>query len=118
MRSYIREILPQVVGKSSAAILLLIDGLGNSIEGIRGKEKFWMTQNFPGRPIFGIMERGEDWKGPRTCSIKGRGKGPRYLPLTSSLQMIVLNSSAYERTELLLGGDCVRRMGGKFITKP
>jgi len=61
MRSYINENFPHMVGKSSAVMLWLIDMLGDSVEGLRGKEKFWISRNFPGRPSLGIMERGDDW---------------------------------------------------------
>ena len=71
-----------------------------------------MIQNFLGHPCLDMMERGEDWKWPNICSIKWRGKGPMYCPLSNSLQMMVLKSAAYVITELLLGGDCVRD-GGK-----
>ena len=43
MRSYINENFPHVVGKSSAVMLWLIDMLGDSVEGLRGKEKFWIS---------------------------------------------------------------------------
>jgi len=70
------ENLPHVVGKPSAAMCRFMDGLGKRGEGLVGKEKFCITRNFPGRPCFGMMERGEDWNGPKVFSIKGRGKGP------------------------------------------
>ena len=77
-----------------------------------------MTLNYPGCPCFGMIESGELWYGPSTCSINERGKGPRHLPLAISLQTMVRNSESKEVMETLLGGDCVLEMGGKLITKP
>jgi hypothetical protein len=53
-----------------------------------GNEKFWMIRNFPGFPGFSMMERGEDWKSPSKFSRVLASKGPMYLPLSISFQMI------------------------------
>ena len=65
-----------------------------------------------------MIESGELWYGPSTCSTNVRGKGPRYLPLAISLQTMVRNSESKEVMETLLGGDYILEMGGKLITKP
>lgn len=56
--------VPQVQGKLSELSLKLMDGLGCSNDVTRGKEKFWIMWNLPGLSGFGMMDMGEDWKGP------------------------------------------------------
>jgi hypothetical protein len=51
---------PQVQGKLSELSLELMDSLGCSNNVTRGKEKFWIMQNFPGLPGFEMMDMGED----------------------------------------------------------
>lgn len=46
--------------KFSGLMNELMDGLGKSREGLRGKEKFCITLNFPGLPSLGIMVMGKD----------------------------------------------------------
>lgn len=46
-----------------------------------GKEKFWTSLNFPGFPGLGIMDKGDDWKGPMVRSSSRGENRPIYLPL-------------------------------------
>lgn len=55
---------PHVQGKFAELVKKLMEELGKEGEAERGKEKFWTILNFPGCPGLGIMEKGEDWKGP------------------------------------------------------
>jgi hypothetical protein len=52
--------VPHVQGKSSELSFELMDGLECANDVTRGKEKFWITRNFPGLPGFGMMDMGED----------------------------------------------------------
>ena len=81
---YTMENFPHVVGNSSALMQEFTEGLGNEGLGECGKEKFCTILNFPGFPGLGIMERGEDWKGPISSSRFSAVKGPMNLPFLSS----------------------------------
>ena len=54
------ENVPHVVWKSSVLMDELMEGEGKLGEGLRGKETFCTSLNFPGRPGLGIIEMGED----------------------------------------------------------
>lgn len=71
------ENFPHVVGKSDATMCEFTDGFGVRGLVLCGKEKFCIRRNFPGRSGFGIIARGEDWKGPSSATIVSSGKGPR-----------------------------------------
>lgn len=73
-----------MVGKLSVSMYKFTEGLRKGVLGKCRKEKFCMMQNFPGFPGFGIMDSGEDWKGPISCSKVSASKGPMYLPLSIS----------------------------------
>jgi hypothetical protein len=72
----VTENVPQVVGKSSELMKELIDGLGKAIDILYGNEKFCKIRNLLGLAGFGIIENGEDWKGPMMDSRSAREKGP------------------------------------------
>lgn len=58
--------VPQVHGKSSLSMCELMEvALG---DGLWGKEKLCMAQNFPGLDALGTKERGEVWNGPSSIS--------------------------------------------------
>jgi len=75
-KRHVTENVPQVVGKSSELIKELIDGLGKPIDVLYGNEKFCKIRNLLGLAGFGIMENGEDWKGPMTDSRLAWENGP------------------------------------------
>ena len=68
--------VPQVHGNLLESMNELIEGLGLSGDGVRGKEKFWIMRKCPGFAGFGMMEMGEDWKGPSSCSRMSCENGP------------------------------------------
>ena len=74
MRRQITEKVPQVVGKRSELMELLIDEM--PLRGTCGCDKFWMILNLPGCPGFGIMLSGEVWKGPMRVSTSDFERGP------------------------------------------
>jgi hypothetical protein len=45
-------------------------------DGERGKEKSCIRRNFPGLLVFGIMDRGDVWKGPMAASSCALVNGP------------------------------------------
>jgi hypothetical protein len=67
-------------------IVGLIDELMEVVcaEGVWGAEKLWTARNFPGLPGFGMMESGDDWKGPMSFSIscweQGQDTAPCRIP--------------------------------------
>lgn len=67
-------------------------------------ERFWISQNFPGLPGFGMIESGAIWNGPMTPSISAFDKGPRYLPVPNSQLRMVEKAEACSTMEELLGG--------------
>lgn len=85
MRCETTEKVPQVHGKRLESIALLIEEM--LLRGTWGNDKFWMSRNFPGFPGFGIMLRGDDWKGPRRDSISALENGPMYRALSNSVCM-------------------------------
>jgi len=114
MRRQITEKVPHVHGKSSELVKELMEGFGKDGEGESGKDKFWGLQNFPGLPGLGMMEKGEDWKGPMSAWSVWQENGPRYLPLEISASTILWNSPANSVIDLLFGGVWVSVMEGKL----
>jgi hypothetical protein len=82
---YTTENFPQVVGKLFASMREFTDGFRKGVLLECGKEKFWISLQFPGLPGLGMMDIGEDWKGPIRCSSASAEKGPTYRPLSNSL---------------------------------
>lgn len=61
---YTMENLPHVAGKSWELMKELMEGLEKEDLGFSGWEKFWTNLNLPGCPSLGIIDKGDDWKGP------------------------------------------------------
>jgi hypothetical protein len=112
------ENFPHVAGKLVAEMDELMDGLGLEGDRAMGKEKFCTSLNLPGRPGLGIMESGDDWKGPITDWIMSMGKGPMYLPLEISFCTISRNSEWYVSKDGEFLGDWVCMILGKSTLKP
>ena len=53
--------------------------------------------------LSGLWDKGEDWKGPISCSSSSFEKGPRYLPLMYSERIISLKICANVSVDCLLG---------------
>ena len=65
--------VPQVHGKSSDFWEELMEG----VEELEcGKERFCTRRYLPGLPDLGTRDKGDDWKGPISCSNSLREKGP------------------------------------------
>jgi hypothetical protein len=112
------ENFPQVVGKFSALMYKLIEGLGKEAVGMIGNEKFCMILNFFAFPSLGIMDRGDDWNGPIKSFRVSVGKGPMSRPFSSSFWIMLLNSTENSLTDSLFGGVCTTLIDGKSILKP
>ena len=68
------EKVPHVHGWRVESNCALIDGMGES--GARGKEKSCIRWNLPGLSSFGIIDKGEVWKGPMAASSSALVNGP------------------------------------------
>ena len=73
MRALIVEKVPQVQRNWDASIAELINRLG---DWYRGYDKFCMMWNLPGCSGLGIIDMGEDWKGPISASNSVDVRGP------------------------------------------
>jgi hypothetical protein len=82
-----------------------------------GYEKFWIILNFPGVD-FGMMERGEHWKGPSNASISWREAGPMYRPFEISLPTTAWKWEWNSVTEGLFWGTWVTGTVGNPTLKP
>jgi len=66
-----------------------MDRMGES--GVRGKEKSCTRRNLPGLSGFGIIDKGEDWKGPMAASNPALVNGPTCLRVAYSCSNILWN---------------------------
>lgn len=101
------EDFPQVAGKSWGLTKELMEGDVWGCLGIRGNEKFCTNLNLPGHPGLGIIDNGEDWKGPMDLRMRVSKCSPMYLPLDTSKLTMLCSCSWYISTDGALGGDCI-----------
>ena len=105
--------VPQVMGKLCELIKELMDEFGKAGDGVIGNDRFCNIQYLSAHPGLGMIDMGEDRKGPMRASIVAFDAGLMYLLVWISLCMTFVKWVLYRTVDLQLGGVWYHRMLGK-----